>query len=165
MTVLTVAGTLTSCGTISGQQTAMHPEQEAAPVFVFDNGEAVRSTTTTVATASSQVQTTPIMRINPDGSVTQSGTIAVTTLPPEALGADLSALQIEVINWRTFQRKASAGVHGETPEQSECMIATSIRALPEELLPELTNPSQAKAQMSTVELWLEELELAKVACL
>lgn len=169
---IAVAAVLTGCGADAAQQTAPPAGQDIAPVFILGDGKITRSTTTTTAatttttaTSSSQLQTTPIMQINPDGSVTQTGTLVVTTLAPEELSADLSALQIEVINWRSFQRKASAAVHGETSAQSECIIETSIRALPEELLPELTNPAQAETQMSTVELWLEELELARAVCI
>ncbi len=189
MTIAAVAFalTLSSCGT--AEQQAAPTAQEIAPVFVFENGEVTRSTesmesgstvtrppsTQQSNNATVQIQTgsatattlptTPVMQINPDGSVSQVGTLVVTTLPPEALGGDLTALQIEIINWRTFQRKAAASVHGESPQQSECIVENAIRALPQELLPQLTNPAQATTQMSTVELFAEEVDRAKTICL
>lgn len=165
--MLAAASTAAGCSAVAAQETRTGTGQEVAPVFVFDNGDLERSTTSEAASPSSSQppQTTPVMQINPDGSVSQSGTITVTTLAPDQLGADLSPLQVEVITWRTFQRKASAGVHGETAEQSQCMVETSIRALPEELLPQLTNPARSETQMSTVELWLAELEAAQATCL
>ncbi len=94
-----------------------------------------------------------------------STSVAETDSAPSA--SEPTAIQLEIIEWRTFQRQYAQGQlpNGETAEESACIVEVAIRSVPEELLPQLTNPARELLEFSTIDVLAQALADAEPHCL
>ncbi|MGI9602440.1 MAG: hypothetical protein ACR2QE_11175 [Acidimicrobiales bacterium] len=73
----------------------------------------------------------------------------------------------QVIESRLHQRLFSIERNGfpdETPSEARCVVETAIYSLPEEVLPQLTDPAQAELTFETVDLFAGALAAAAEVC-